>query len=445
MIRHFRFTVSYSFYSLGQVQNARRHLCLYGQCPDPDELPKLQAVERHIRVCADARMAADWNNVLREEDAVIAAGAFKVVFSTCLPWFVQLFACRAESFLKLQRLEDAESSLNAIPELGRFPTSCSQTKFFEILSEAYMFFVRVQVAMALELFKSAVVDAEKAELIDPNKKKVSMFLHKMRMVSRAHTRGNDHFKSGCYTEACLAYGEGLMLDPTNSVLFCNRAASWSRLEQWERSIEDCNEALRIKPNYTKALLRRATSSAKVQAVKDYGVLSKQLNNDIDVAYTLFHAEAALRKSGEEKGPSLQSGRKVQKILKLYQLKGILSCTGEFMLLLSVIQTNSSSHSFLLTTMLFIRFSWKLTKLVDGFVAEDYACYCDRSSENHYTAVYIVHTENVEEADLLRNWMDSCHIDTVELTDARSNLPDISMPLMRSDPWRRPRGGKPGLP
>ncbi|KAF6157611.1 hypothetical protein GIB67_037184 [Kingdonia uniflora] len=196
MSGHFRFKVSYSFYRLGQVQNARRHLCLHGQWPDPDELQKLQAVERHIRVCTDARMAGDWNNVLREEDA---AGAFSP--------------------------QDAESSLKAIPKLGHYPTSCSQAEFFEILSEAYMFFVRVQVSMALRLFECAVADAEKAELIDPNNKEISMFLHKVRMVSRAHTRSNDHFKSGCYTEACSAYGEGLMLDPTNSVLFCNRAAS----------------------------------------------------------------------------------------------------------------------------------------------------------------------------------------------------------------------------
>ncbi|KAF6156446.1 hypothetical protein GIB67_001489 [Kingdonia uniflora] len=307
---------------LGQVQNARRHLCRHGQQPDPDELQKLQAVERHIRVCVDARMAGDWSNALREGDAAIAAGA---------DFSPQLFACRAESFLKLQRLEDAESSLKSVPELGRYPTSCSQAKFFGILSEAYVLFVRAQVAMALGLFESAVVDAEKAELIDSNNKEVSMFLQKVRMVSRTRTRGNDHFKSGRYTEACAAYGEGLMLDPTNSVLFCNRAASWSRLEQWERSIEDCNEALRIQPNYTKALLRRATSSAKVewwaQAVKDYGVLSKQLPNDIEVADALFHAEAALRKSDEEKGPSLQSGGEVQKISTLDKLKDILSSTG----------------------------------------------------------------------------------------------------------------------
>jgi len=83
-------------------------------------------------------------------------------------------------------------------------------------------------------------------------------------VARARARGNDLFKSERITEACAAYGEGLRLDPSNSVLYCNRAACWFKLGMWEKSIEDCNHALRIQPSYTKALLRRAASSSKVR-------------------------------------------------------------------------------------------------------------------------------------------------------------------------------------
>ena len=85
----------------------------------------------------------------------------------------------------------------------------------------------------------------------------------MRLVARARARGNDLFKSERFTEACSAYGDGLRLDPSNSVLYCNRAACWSKLGLWEKSVEDCNQALKIQTNYTKALLRRAVSNAKV--------------------------------------------------------------------------------------------------------------------------------------------------------------------------------------
>lgn len=62
-------------YRLGQVENARRHLVSAGPHPDPVELQKLQAVERHLNRCADARKFGDWKTVLKETDAAIAEGA----------------------------------------------------------------------------------------------------------------------------------------------------------------------------------------------------------------------------------------------------------------------------------------------------------------------------------------------------------------------------------
>lgn len=83
------------------------------------------------------------------------------------------------------------------------------------------------------------------------------------MVAKARSQGNDLFSCGRFAEACAAYGEGLKYDSSNSVLYCNRAVCWSKLGQWEQSVEDCNQALKIQTHYTKALLRRAVSNAKV--------------------------------------------------------------------------------------------------------------------------------------------------------------------------------------
>jgi tetratricopeptide (TPR) repeat protein len=115
-------------------------------------------------------------------------------------------------------------------------------------------------------FQNAVTAAEKASQIDSRNLEVAVLVNNVRMVARARARGNDLFKSERFTEACSAYGEGLRLDPSNSVLYCNRAACWFKLGQWEKSIEDSNQALRIHPHYTKALLRRATSNSKVNCL-----------------------------------------------------------------------------------------------------------------------------------------------------------------------------------
>ncbi|KAH7544038.1 hypothetical protein JRO89_XS15G0090300 [Xanthoceras sorbifolium] len=304
---------------LGQVEKARGHLCLPGLQPDPADLQKLQAVEKHLSKCTEARKASDWKSALREADAAIAAGA---------DFSPQLFMCRAEALLKLHQLEDAESSLSNVPKLE---LSCSQTRFFGMLAEAYPFFVRAQIDMALGRFENAVTAAEKAGQIDPRNVEVAALLKNVRLVARARVRGNDLFKSERFTEACSVYGEGLRFDPSNSVLYGNRAACWFKLGLWERSIEDCNQALSIQPNYTKALRRRAASNSKLErwadAVRDYEVLRREFPDDNEVAESLFHAQVALKKSRGEEVYNMKFGGEVEEVSGLEQFRAAVSLPG----------------------------------------------------------------------------------------------------------------------
>lgn len=50
-------------------------MCFQGHQPDQADLQKLQAVEKHIGKCTDARRVSDWWSTLREADAAIASGA----------------------------------------------------------------------------------------------------------------------------------------------------------------------------------------------------------------------------------------------------------------------------------------------------------------------------------------------------------------------------------
>jgi tetratricopeptide (TPR) repeat protein len=112
-------------------------------------------------------------------------------------------------------------------------------------------------------FDHAVSSKDKARVKDPGNTEVVTMLNKVKAVARARSLGNELFNSGIFSEACLAYGEGIKQHHTNKVLYANRAACWFKLGQWEKSVEDCNKALKIHPNYTKVLLRRAASYGKV--------------------------------------------------------------------------------------------------------------------------------------------------------------------------------------
>ncbi|XP_060209263.1 TPR repeat-containing thioredoxin TTL1-like [Lycium barbarum] len=308
---------------LGQVENARNHMCIMGHQPDHGDLLKLQGVEKHIGKCTDARRVADWWSTLREADAAIAFGA------DASP---QLLACRAEALLKLHRLEDAELSLSNAHKLES-STLGSQSKNFGMLSEAYLLFVQSQLEMALGRFENALTTIERAGQIDPQSIEVSVLSKNVRLVGRARARGNNLFKSERYTEACAAYGEGLRLDSSNAVLYCNRAACWYKLRQWEKSVDDCDQALCIQPNYTKALLRKASSNTKLErwaeTVRDYEVLRKALPYDNEVAESLFHAQVALKKSRGEDVYNMKFVGEVELVSGLEQFRAAISSPGAF--------------------------------------------------------------------------------------------------------------------
>ncbi|CAL0323591.1 unnamed protein product [Lupinus luteus] len=305
----------------GQVENARQHLFLSGLQEDQSEEQKLRLLEKHLNRCADARKVGDWKRALTESEAAIAVGA---------DFSPQLVACKAEAYLKLHRLKDAESCLSSIPKLEGCPPACTQTKFFGMIGEAYVPFVVAQIEMALGRFENAVTAAEKASMLDYSNIEVAKIVNTVRMVARARSRGNDLFCSGKFSEACSAYGEGLKYDNANYVLFCNRAICWSKLGLWEQSVQDCNQALNIQPNYAKALFRRAASNTKLErwaeVVKDYEALKHELPHDNEVAESLRQARLALGKSRE-----LVSGTKfgveVEEISVLDKFKAVIGSAG----------------------------------------------------------------------------------------------------------------------
>ncbi|KAH0895112.1 hypothetical protein HID58_057541 [Brassica napus] len=286
---------------LGQADSARKHLCFLGKPSDPMELQKLEAVEKHMSKCADARRLGDWKAALMEVDAAIVSGA------------------------------DFSPQLLEVPKVEPFPASCSQSRFSGMACEAYTHFVKAQVEMALGRFENAVMAAEKASKLDPRSNEVAMLHNTVTLVARARVRGNDLYKSERYTEASSAYAEGLRLDPCNAILYCNRAACWFKLGMWERSIEDCNHALRFQPRYTKPLLRRAASNSKMErwaaAVSDYEALRKELPHDKEVAESLFHAQVALKKSRGEEVLNMEFGGEVEEVYSREQFKAAMNLPG----------------------------------------------------------------------------------------------------------------------
>ncbi|XP_047060595.1 TPR repeat-containing thioredoxin TTL1-like [Lolium rigidum] len=307
---------------LGHIEDAQKHLSLATAQPDLLELHKLQTVEKHLGRCLDSRKAGDWKSVLRECDAAIAAGAD----SSAL-----LFASRAEALLRLNQLDEADMAISSASKLDYYSSCASDTKFCGFFANAYLYYAHAQVDIALGRFDHAVSSADKARIIDPRNVEVITMHNNVKAVARARSLGNELFKSGNFSEACVAYGDGLKHHLVNPVLHCNRAACRFKLGQWEKSVEDCNEALKIQPNYTKALLRRAASYDKMErwaeSVKDYEVLRRELPGDTEVAEAYFHAQVALKSSRGEEVSNLKFGGEVEAITGMDQFQMATSLPG----------------------------------------------------------------------------------------------------------------------
>lgn len=85
--------------------------------------------------------------------------------------------------------------------------------------------------------------------------------------------GNECFKGGEYAEAVQLYTKALELYPPlsdheASVCFANRAACFMKMDEHQSVVDDCTKALELKPDYLKAVVRRAQANEALEKYED---------------------------------------------------------------------------------------------------------------------------------------------------------------------------------
>ena len=78
------------------------------------------------------------------------------------------------------------------------------------------------------------------------------------IVLKLKEAGNLCFKQKNYRDAIEKYTEGITLDPTNAILYCNRSAAYSGMDLEKYlipAIQDAEKAVDLDPNYAKAYYR----------------------------------------------------------------------------------------------------------------------------------------------------------------------------------------------
>ncbi|KAL2906046.1 TPR repeat-containing thioredoxin TTL1 [Bienertia sinuspersici] len=304
---------------LGEAEKAIYHFKQAGPEADPDVMGQAKVVLGHLKKCDDAKRLKDWHTVLKESGNAVTAGADSAPM---------IFALQAEAYLKLHRPQDAVTTLTNGPNFD--VDQC--TKFLGPAGNAMVLVIRSQVDMAAGRFDDAMEAIQQASKLDPSNRDVSVVTRRIRAVSTARSHGNDLFKEGRFSEACVAYGQGLEHDPYNSLLLCNRAACRVKLGQFEKALEDSTAALQSRPSYTKARLRRADCNFKLQnweaSVRDYEILLQESPGDEDVAKAYFEALMQLKKQHGEDVSNMRFGNDgVIKIQSNEHFKNVTSWPG----------------------------------------------------------------------------------------------------------------------
>ncbi|TYJ14109.1 hypothetical protein E1A91_A10G095100v1 [Gossypium mustelinum] len=275
---------------LGDVEKAIYHYKHAGLEADQDDIAKARTVQTHLNKCTEAKRRRDWNSLLKESDSAINDGADSAP---------QIFSLKAEALLKLHRHQDADKTLLGGPIFNYDDLN----KYFGPIGNANLLVVRAQVDMAAGRFDEALGAIQRAIKLDPNNKEANTVMRKARAVAVARSNGNEHFKASKFSEACLAYVEGLEHDPHNAVLLCNRAACWSKLGHLEKAVDDCTLALNLRPAYTKARLRRADCNFKMKkweaSIQDYTILVRETPDNEEVKKGLSQAQMQLNKQNGE--------------------------------------------------------------------------------------------------------------------------------------------------
>ncbi|KAM7127764.1 RNA polymerase II-associated protein 3 isoform 1-T1 [Ciconia maguari] len=118
--------------------------------------------------------------------------------------------------------------------------------------------------------------------------------------------GNNYFKQGNFDEAIKCYTRGMHSDPYNPVLPTNRASAFYRMKKFSVAESDCNLALALDKNYTKAYARRGAARFALKnlqgAKEDYEKVLELDANNFEAKNELKKIDQALssKESSEQK-------------------------------------------------------------------------------------------------------------------------------------------------
>ncbi|XP_038881868.1 uncharacterized protein LOC120073225 [Benincasa hispida] len=337
---------------LGGTENALQYFskCLEsrdGICLDrrmiieaADGLQKAQKVAEYTRRSSELMEQKTDDAALSALDLIAEAISISL-------YSEKLLEMKAEALFMLQRYEEAitlcEQSLcfaekNCIAESAIVETDVSGCQSHS-LARLWRWCLITKALFYLGKFEAALetVGKIKQEKYNQEKSRIKSLESSLALADtiqglmHCKSAGNEAFRSGKYTEAVEHYTVALSINVESrsftAVCLCNRAAAYQALVQIADAISDCNLAIALDENYSKAFSRRANLH---EMIRDYGQAASDLKkyifivenqSDDKVTPSRSAGSVELKKARRNK-PLMEEAAKKEISLDFYLILGV---------------------------------------------------------------------------------------------------------------------------
>ncbi|XP_045624449.1 stress-induced-phosphoprotein 1 isoform X2 [Procambarus clarkii] len=140
-------------------------------------------------------------------------------------------------------------------------------------------------------------------------------------------KGNEFFRKGDYPSAIKHYSEAIRRNPEDAKIYSNRAACYTKLAEFNLGLKDCDECIRLEPDFVKGHIRKGKIH---QGLKQYAKAQDAYQRALDIDSNCQDAldgfrecMMAVNSDPEEVRKRAMSDPEVQQILKDPAMRMIL--------------------------------------------------------------------------------------------------------------------------